>query len=257
MSCGIKDDSKEIQKALDQAGKRKYPIAEIFTSPQGEGLYSGTMMTFIRLAGCSVGQKITSEMELRNKFGPLPVYTEMCTTWDGREFACDTDFRTKATMTMDEILSNVPSDVERVCLTGGEPLNFPLTEFIGRCDGAAKIIHIETSGTVSFKKAFPEFTTADLIGDSILGYIWITVSPKKGCTEEMYGLANEVKFLVDEHFDPAKIPDVAKHKELIWIQPINFENKINWENMQRCLDLQKKYPNWRISNQSHKAWGVR
>src|SRR4051812_2738266 len=97
-----------------------YPISEIFTSPQGEGLYTGMMMTFIRLAGCSVGRPYPKEKYVvlpHCEFkciggdpdmghGPncayaksthvLPIYTEQCTLYDGRTFACDTDYRVHA-----------------------------------------------------------------------------------------------------------------------------------------------------------------
>src|SRR5271170_6427812 len=91
---------------------KKYPVSEIFTSIQGEGVYTGTVMTFIRLAGCSVGKKIAEKdraivnqkaehfsqppgVELKpNHLSVLKPYTEICTLYDGREFLCDTDFRT-------------------------------------------------------------------------------------------------------------------------------------------------------------------
>ena len=78
--------------------EQKYPISEIFTSPQGEGVYAGAMMTFIRLAGCTVGKPFPKEkyqsrkdpIEGAHNIPGLAVYTEKCTLYDGREFACDT-----------------------------------------------------------------------------------------------------------------------------------------------------------------------
>lgn len=259
---------------------KKYPIAEMFCSPQGEGLYAGAMMQFVRLAGCSVGKKLRAaeadlwmqrhpsfhDAPLYNDLGrvsgtastdQLQIYTEKCTTYDGREFLCDTDFRTKAVLTAEEIIARIPDGVERICLTGGEPLNHDLTQLLELAWNKMLDVHIETSGTVPIQKAYPSFDVCMLLGESVEGWIWLTVSPKLGVLDEMLGLASEVKFLVNAEFDPEKIPEAAKHKALFYIQPINEEFTVNQDNLRLCLELQKKYPHWRISNQSHKIWNVR
>ena len=284
----ISQARKNAEAAKAQGGNRvvatnmpkKYPIAETFVSPQGEGLYTGCLMLFVRLGGCSVGKKLSPTekdllMEkqpafysapLRNDLGQvsgiastnqLQVYTEKCTTWDGREFLCDTDFRTREVLTAEEILARVPDGVKRICLTGGEPLNHDLTAILDDAYARSLDVHIETSGTVPMYRAYPKFTRTDLIGESVHGWIWLTVSPKLGVLDYMLDTASELKFLVDEYFDPDKIPEIARHRELVYIQPINGENTIDPDNMQRCLILQKEHPHWRLSSQSHKAWGVR
>src|SRR5271155_1867576 len=100
--------------------EKLYPIAEIFTSPQGEGQYCGTMMTFIRLAGCSVGKPFPKDRYYREQ-DPLPIYTEMCTLYDGRTFECDTDYRVKERLEVSQILDRIPAEVDHVCISGGEP----------------------------------------------------------------------------------------------------------------------------------------
>lgn len=96
--------------------EKVYPISEIFVSPQGEGVYQGTMMTFIRLAGCTVGkpfpkemyvpsQKIRPDKSIQNKPAEFPIYTEKCTLYDGREFACDTDYRVKERLMVEKLLN--------------------------------------------------------------------------------------------------------------------------------------------------------
>jgi len=250
---------------------RKYPISEIFTSPQGEGLYAGALMTFVRFAGCTVGHKATDAEKEKflmledpeSKRKNLPVmanyvpYRETCTLYDGRQFCCDTDFRPKQFLTSEEILAQVPEGVDRICITGGEPLMHDLSEFIELIFRTNKDAHIETSGSVSIQKSIPTFTALNLINESVMGFIWLTVSPKLGVLPEMVGVANEVKLLIDENFDEAKLPgEIAEHK-LVWIQPINFEHSVNVTNLQQCISLQQKHKHWRISNQSHKMWGVR
>lgn len=256
------------------------PIAEIFTSPQGEGLYTGTLMTFVRLAGCSVGKsipgstyqmnepsasgiptkterKIPHDMELARK-GDLPIWQEECTLYDGRKFLCDTDFRVKERWTPSQILAYVPHYVNRICITGGEPLNYDLTRLVELALPRGIKVHIETSGTVSIKKAFPNWPS-DVAWrrprerDSL----WIAVSPKFGVLDEMLYIADEVKLLVDENFDEQKLPTPILSHGLIYIQPVNGTMLVNEENMRRCLRLQERHPHWRLSSQAHKLWGVR
>ena len=241
--------------------QKKLPIAEIFHSPQGEGQYAGTMMTFIRIAGCSVGKKMTEEE--RAQFSKiegvftLPMYREKCTLWDGRTMACDTNYQTKEALTVEEIMAQVPEGVEHICITGGEPLNHDLSELIMHARGKWLECHIETSGTVPIQKAYPEFIAKDLLNESMDGWIWLTVSPKFGCLDSMLDIASEVKLLVDADFDATKVPASLKHKNLVYIQPVNLEHSINLDNTKKCLELQKKFPHWRISQQAHKEWGVR
>lgn len=249
---------------------KKFPIAERFISPQGEGLYAGTLMYFIRFAGCSVGKKLTDED--RRKWEQkvdhfhskenelLAIYTEKCCTYDGREFLCDTDFRTKEVLTMKELLDGIPKNIDHICLTGGEPMNQPLAElftFIG--EETLYKVHVETSGTVSMEATWPEYDPADSLkeGDDEEGWLWITVSPKKGLLPEMIGLANEIKLLVDENFDVAKIPEDIKDHRLVWLQPINTEFEVDRRNLDWCISLLREHPNWRLSSQMHKTWRVR
>jgi len=42
---------------------KRYPFAERFQAPQGEGHYTGTVFAFARLVGCSVGQKVCTHCD--------------------------------------------------------------------------------------------------------------------------------------------------------------------------------------------------
>ena len=238
----------------------KLPIAETFVSPQGEGQYSGTLMLFVRIAGCSVGKKMTQEERehfAKIENSPIAVYREKCTLYDGRTFACDTNYQTHEVLTVEQILDRVPPGVEHICITGGEPLNYNLSDLLMQARGKWIDCHIETSGTVPMEKAFPDFTAKDLLNESLDGWIWLTVSPKKDYLDAMIDLASEVKLLIDGDFDPAKVPARIKEKGLVYIQPVNYEQSINTGNTTRCLKLQQQFPHWRLSQQSHKEWHVR
>lgn len=217
-----------------------YPVSEIFTSPQGEGGYAGTMMTFVRLAGCTVGRKYPAEKYRGEQ--AFPVYVEKCTLYDGREFPCDTDYQMHKKMSVDEILRQVPYEIERVCVTGGEPLMHDLRALFAGLHEKGKLIHLETSGTVHK----PE----------LLVYVdWLTVSPKKGVLKDVMDKAQEVKLLVDENFDWGKVPMFCSHPKcgVVYIQPVNGEHTISRENLKLVMAIQKDNPHVRVSLQLHKV----
>lgn len=227
--------------------EHKYPIAEMFCCPQGEGKWAGQLQNFIRLAGCTVGKRFPKD---RYTIMPiLPMYTEMCTTYDGRTFECDTDYRKKESLTAKEIVKRINLDCKRVCLTGGEPMMHPLLPLIDELHKHGIEVNIETSGTIPLSKNFANF-------DQHCN-VWITVSPKFNVLEEMIVRADEIKLLIDEGFDLNKVPISIKSHPLVFVQPINFENALNNENVKRCLALQLEHPNWRISIQLHKVLGCR
>lgn len=236
-----------------------YPIAEIFHSPQGEGLFTGAYFCFIRFAGCTVGKPFTEKEKAPGMipYGAFPVlhpYQEKCTDWAGNSFACDTNYRMSKKMTVEEILQEV-GDTERVCLTGGEPVMQPLCRLMEVLNVTKKQVHLETSGTVALDDFF-QFIPRERI--------WITVSPKQGLLEKVLLNADELKILVDERFSTERFEKEILDKRnrdftfpILWFQPINDENEIRQDNLQRCLELQKKYPFARISTQMHKLWRVR
>lgn len=233
--------------------EKKCPIAEIFTSPQGEGVYAGTMMTFVRLAGCTVGKPYPKEKyaerystDTMERPLHLPIYTEKCTLYDGREFPCDTDYRSKEKLTVEEIGERIPNEIGRVCLTGGEPVMHNLMPLIKYIANKGKIIHLETSGTIDIDAGpYP---------------VWITVSPKYGVLKDMILKADELKLLVDDHFNPETLigeSDISlatiARATPTFLHPVNHEHSVDEENLARCVSWQKKYPQFRIGIQLHKA----
>jgi len=216
----------------------KIPIAETFHSPQGEATWAGTPMFFIRLAGCCVGSLNTYLPRLSTG---RPTW--QCKTWDGRAFACDTDFNKQ--FDTDETTLLAEAREAHVCITGGEPLAHAacvrvLEETFA---DAGRRVHIETSGTILYIRSRPD--------------TWITCAPKEWCLATMLHDADEIKLLVDERFDPQTLPlPIIRHKN-VWLQPINYEKEVNMKNLQRCLALLEQYPQWRLSTQLHKFINVR
>jgi len=197
------------------------------------------------MAGCTVGRPYPKEVHLdqRHPAYLLPTYMEECHTIDGRSFACDTNFRAKERLSVDEIIDLVPTNVERFCITGGEPLMHDLSELVVAAMLKKKKIHIETSGTIGLMD-LPTHKQDE---------IWVTCSPKLGARPDMLKRANEIKLLVDENFDVTKLPDEIMEHPLVWIQPINEEMNIRRDHLKLVIDLQKEFPKWRISLQLHKV----
>ena len=218
--------------------ERRIPIAETFLSVQGEGLYAGCPTLFIRTAHCCVG-----------KAGPKDrAPYETCTLWDGRQFTCDTDYRAAGSSTARDLLAIVPprEKVQRVTITGGEPLMWDLSELVSELTSRGQDVSIETSGVRP-------------IAGRGLEEAWITLSPKHGVLDECLIRANEIKLLVDERFSEREAAELLSKCDLrspVYIQPVNPVQGLDRDNLQRCLKLLKRHPDWRLSSQMHKVWEV-
>jgi len=222
-----------------------YPIAEEFDSIQGEGHWTGTAMRFIRFAGCNVGRMLRESSIGVQSVNGEP-YHAMCTLWDGRTFGCDTNYQKHSAKSPFQLLSAAWQS--HICLTGGEPLLHDLSMLIRKATRQGKMIHLETSGT-----RYPEW----LREDPLRHQIWISVSPKEDCLPEMISLADEIKILVDERFDERQLLVSFLNNNNVYLQPVNYEMTVNRENLERCLQLQKRFPEFRISCQLHKFMNVR
>jgi organic radical activating enzyme len=209
----------------------KYPVAERFKSLQGEGLYTGTPMAFIRLVGCSVGQSV-------------------CTH-------CDTDFdrvysHLGGGMYTPEQLVAWAEPYHIVNITGGEPLDRNLRPLVDAAHEAGMRVHVETSGTVMYDGARHGSIN------------WITVSPKPKYLVDMIDLAAEVKVIYDGLGDGPGWPTLAdadrwaSANKLVYVQPRNLKNRIDGHNLDDLVaELTQSHPNLRLSAQLHKFIFVR
>lgn len=261
--------------------KQQLPLSENFHSIQGEATFTGYAMHFIRLAGCPVGVKATKEFtppksscagymdansyhcicsnyhehngscrQHNREFHPprlnilsTGIEASKCRVYSGQFFDCDTDFSCHTYKTVDELIGETWE--QHICLTGGEPLIHQKTlieQGFFKDTFAKRIqIHIETSGTVLLDPRLQHEKR-----------IWITVAPKWNYLPEMLKLADEIKLLVDENWDEAKLPDLSRVNAKIFISPINFEKDVNHANVQRAILIQRSHPTWILSSQWHK-----
>jgi organic radical activating enzyme len=233
------------------------PIAEVFTSIHGEGFWAGTPMTFIRLAGCTVGKVFQNN-------GPDPVdfpmfpdgkHNFVCTTFDGRTFPCDTDYRRTDVKTVDELMDEIPSWIKHVCITGGEPFMHQKLLFL-LCTKLRKrdiTVHFETSGTILIDAFFRD-----------TGY-YITCSPKANyLPDNLKRGVGEVRIMVDgeiKETDIRKVLDCVYDKNThIFFAPLSSPHSVTEfdpESMAKAQELLQQFPGSRISIQMHKVLNVR
>lgn len=235
----------------------KYPVAETFGSIQGEGIWTGTPMFFIRLAGCNVGKyEKPSEMDDLH-LGSLRIFNSnhsICQTEGGEKFLCDTDYYKRFELTAEELLAQ-SFPYQHICLTGGEPfIHAPeIFDLVKMFRMNSIQVHIETSGT----KPIPQYKTWNHPFTP-----WVTCSPKIGFDRTLLG-SNEVdewKILAGPKFDEERTRTFEKldfFKRPLFIQPIGDINSHLKENVQRCLELLKRNPTWRLSAQLHKYLELR
>jgi organic radical activating enzyme len=98
----------------------EYHISDTFYSIQGEGVWTGTPMFFIRLAGCNVN----------------------C-AW------CDTDYNIHCQKTEQELVQEAKQyKTKRVVITGGEPMLQMVEALVTELHKEGFKVHLETNGTV-------------------------------------------------------------------------------------------------------------
>jgi len=140
----------------------------------------------------------------------------------------------------DQILNEIkqfPS--KNIIITGGEASIYNLNKFIDFLHTHEYYISIETNG-FNF--------------DNIRNANWITYSPKDWDNIDTDN-CSEFKFVVNNKscIDPILNLDTNKP---IYIQPENYIDTPNMDNMAHCIKLVQDYPQFKLSVQMHKFLGV-
>lgn len=214
-----------------------YQVNEIFASLQGEGMRAGTFNIFVRFTGCN--------LQCAMEPGPL----------SPGGFDCDTEFAAGRKMTGAEIVDACFSEWDHhipegdkiegmpgVIFTGGEPslqLDSSLLTLLD--DAGFGPLCIETNGSRDLKE----------IADALN---WITVSPKVAEHAIKQTKAHEVKYV--RGYGQA-IPKTVVRADHYLISPAFDGMDLGKRNLDWCIQLVKENPEWRLSVQLHKAWGLR
>ncbi len=201
----------------------KLPIHETFQSTvQGEGYWTGTLVDFIRLAGCPVS----------------------C-PW------CDTGYSNggKGLPAVPQSIAQLLSELQspRVVISGGEPfIHRDLPELVEALLAADKQVSIETSGAYWL---------------DVSPLAWITLSPKEHISpkypvkELFWTRANEIKLVISTGEEVE-----FYHKNLAINVDIPVFLQPEWESKNSVipiiLELLKGNPSHRLSLQTHKFIGV-
>lgn len=213
-------------------------VNEIFGSIDGEGIRTGELATFIRLAGCN----------LRCSY-------------------CDTEYalniKNGTEMSIDEILEKVKEiGYKNITLTGGEPLIHKNVEkLIDRLINEDYIVNIETNGAVDIDK----YTTKNLIltmdfktkSSGMIKYMNLQNITKLRSNDVLKFVCsrddfNDIKKILKEYdiksyiylspifeeIEPSELVDFLKelHKEGVNISKIRVQvqlHKIIWDPMER------------------------
>ena len=193
----------------------KYPVLELFSSIQGEGYYQGTLASFIRLGGCNL----------------------RC-AW------CDTAHSQTAagTREMDiaDILAQLPQDVHRVIITGGEPTLHDLRPLTAALHNRGHEVALETNGTQEVPAEW--------------GMDWIAVSPKPDAAYDVRCHADELKYVVDEQLQAEHIQDSLVPAGRVYLQVEGGKST----SALRALELVRANPQklWRVGVQLHRVLQV-
>lgn len=205
---------------------KRYSINEIFFSLQGEGARAGTPNLFIRFSGCNM----------------------RCDLEAGRlspgGFACDTEFESGRAMTASQIVRAavklVPGADVGVIFTGGEPglqLDAELVSRLRR-EGFTPLC-IETNGTIDVAP---------------LGLDWVSLSPKVAEHAVRVKECSEIRYVRGQG---QGIPRPRARAGKKFISPAFSGDSVDADTLRWCVDLVKANPEWALSVQQHKTWGIR
>jgi 7-carboxy-7-deazaguanine synthase len=209
---------------------KHYTVNEVFYSVQGEGMRAGTANVFVRFSGCNL----------------------TCSKSGEAGFDCDTEFSSGMRYTVEELMRAVmKADEGAMCgwviLTGGEPGLQADEQLVRMLHGAGFKVAIETNGTVELPA----------------GLDWVCVSPKSAEHTLRVSSANEVKYVRHSGQGIPKPVVQAEHKLLspayasFIAEDGSVHHKPHAGALAWCVELVKKHPDWRLSVQQHKTWGVR
>ena len=159
-------------------------------------------------------------------------------------FACDTEFESGRAMSAREIvdfaLKLAPKGKAGVIFTGGEPA-LQLDADLVRAFRKAQFhpLCIETNGTIDVAP---------------LDLDWISLSPKVAEHAVKVKECSEIRYVRGYGQGIPRPSALADRK---FISPAFSGDALDKATLKWCIDLVKKHPEWALSVQQHKTWGIR
>jgi len=208
----------------------KLDIQEIFSTFQGECLFTGYNSIFIRLGGCNLACSF-----------------------------CDTEFDNFKEMELSEIFAEIDNltkingekQPELAVITGGEPFRQAIRKLCEELLKKGFLVQIETNGTLF----------QDLPNE-----VKIICSPKNvdgkyhPIRPDLLEKISAFKFLISAKDSKySTVPEVGQSQFNIpvYLQPIDeYNQELNQKNHEKTLELAKQ-SGARVSLQTHKIWGIR
>ncbi len=156
---------------------------------------------------------------------------------------CDTEFESFVELTVDRLLAECRKfDCRSVVFTGGEPLLQLSDNIVRAFKQAGFFLAIETNGSITPPK----------------GLDWICVSPKVAehtLAVKFRGVhINELKYVRNKS---QGVPHPKLKADHYYISPEFNGDYLNKDNIEHCIELVKKNPNWKLSVQEHKLLKIR
>ncbi|HJK87312.1 MAG TPA: 7-carboxy-7-deazaguanine synthase QueE [Candidatus Megaira endosymbiont of Hartmannula sinica] len=204
-------------------------VYKIFSTIQGEGVYSGYPAIFIRLSGCNLA----------------------CTF-------CDTAFDKKNQMSLNDIIIEIDAivckfpNISLIVITGGEPMRQDIRGLCNILISKNFKVQIETNGTIYRE---------------INNNVKIICSPKCSSNNKYYIVDQRMvdqidifKFIIsasENYKEYSNVPDIYnKYNIPIYIQPMDEYNKEkNIQNYRLCVSLSMNM-GYIISLQTHKILNI-
>lgn len=219
---------------MDIKVDNKLRVNEIFTSIQGEGVYTGVPMNFIRLQGC-------------NFYPNTCIY---CDTKDAQ------NVYEGYTLTIKEVIQKLEDLGANlgICITGGEPLSQNIETLIYNIEN---FIEIETNGSLPPPEWF------SIINSWVVDYKLPSANvPKSLCNrywrewEDVLKVKDQVKFVVAHSSDLPIIMDVIKSSSTLFQVLISPSFPYNKELFEITFNFAIRN-NFRLSLQIHKLINAR
>ncbi len=215
-----------------------YPVNDIYSCVQGEGVQTGVAMVLLRLHGCAVGcpwcdTKETWEIEAANEVAHI-----------ADALGANPKFVYLSAQQIANYIAEHHPGPKWVLITGGEPAQYPLRPLNDALQQKQLQTALETSGTE--------------IGHLKANIDWVCVSPKlnmpggKPILPQALSVADEIKHVVGKQKDVAELDQLLatvslKENVQLCLQPVSVSPKAT----QICLDVVQKR-GWRLSVQMHK-----